>query len=304
MRVAVALLAAALANGATPPQTFRVGVEAVRVDVLVTDGNRPVAGLSASDFALRDRGVPQRIDSVVFEDVPLNVMLVLDTSDSVKGEVLATLKQAAAAVAQLLTPNDRSSLLTFAGHQTLRVPWTSDHSRVERALAKTEAGGATALHDASYSALTARESGTGRALILVFSDGDDTASWLPGHRVIEIARRTEVVAYAVGLGSGGPAIPGFHVDFISGLQDGLQSPPELVRIPFLEALAHETGGRYYANESSQRLRDRFIEIVTEFRSRYLLTYTPRDVEALGWHPIEVEVKGRRARVTARRGYVR
>jgi VWFA-related protein len=304
MRAAVALVAAALANGATPPQTFRVGVEAVRVDVLVTEGNRPVAGLSASDFALEDSGVPQRIDSVVFEDVPLNVMLVLDTSDSVKGDVLASLKQAAAAVAQLLTPNDRSSLLTFSGHQTLRVPWTSDHSRVERALATTEAGGGTALHDASYSALTARESGTGRALILVFSDGDDTASWLPGQRVIEVARRTEVVVYAVGLRSAGRANPGYHVDFISGLQDGRRIPPELARIPFLQALANETGGRHYANESSQRLRDRFIEIVTEFRSRYLLTYTPRGVDGFGWHPIEVEIKGRRARVTARRGYFR
>jgi hypothetical protein len=74
--------------------------------------------------------------------------------------------------------------------------------------------------------------------------------------------------------------------------------------PFLEALSEETGGRVLNALRSDRLRDTFVRIVSEFRSRYLLTYSPRGVDAGGWHPLEVRVKGRRVKVTARRGYLR
>ena len=79
---------AALLLAANPQRTFRVGVEGVRVDVLATDGGRPVAGLKASDFELRDSGVPQQIESVAVEDVPLRVLLALDVSGSVRNEPL------------------------------------------------------------------------------------------------------------------------------------------------------------------------------------------------------------------------
>ena len=74
--------------------------------------------------------------------------------------------------------------------------------------------------------------------------------------------------------------------------------------PFLSALAEETGGKYVDAEQSDRLRETFVRIVTEFRSRYLLTYTPQGVDAGGWHPIEVRLKSKKGKVTARRGYVR
>ena len=90
MKMASAALAIACGVAAYGQQTFRSGVDAVRVDVLVMDGNRPVAGLTASDFELRDSGVVQPIESVAIEDVPLNVMLALDTSESVDGTPLKT----------------------------------------------------------------------------------------------------------------------------------------------------------------------------------------------------------------------
>jgi hypothetical protein len=70
------------------------------------------------------------------------------------------------------------------------------------------------------------------------------------------------------------------------------------------ALADETGGNYLEAERSDRLREVFVRIMTEFRSRYLLTYTPTGVDAGGWHPIQVKVKNKRGSVTARRGYLR
>jgi hypothetical protein len=101
--------AAAVMLALHPGQTFRSGAEAVRVDVLVTDGNHPVGGLTAADFEVRDSGVRQRVDSVAFEDVPLNVMLALDTSDSVAGPPLLHLKTAAAAVLDLLDDQDHAT---------------------------------------------------------------------------------------------------------------------------------------------------------------------------------------------------
>ena len=97
---AAALAIGACARPVAPQQTFRVGVDAVRVDVLVTDGNRPVGGLTADDFELRDSGVRQRIEAVDLGGVPLSVMLALDTSVSVWGQPLQNLKEAASAVVE------------------------------------------------------------------------------------------------------------------------------------------------------------------------------------------------------------
>jgi hypothetical protein len=80
--------------------------------------------------------------------------------------------------------------------------------------------------------------------------------------------------------------------------------PQALAEPFLNALAGETGGSYLTVERSDRLRETFVQIVNEFRLRYLLSYTPTGVDAGGWHPIEVKLKGRRGRVTARRGYLK
>ena len=117
MKALIAAALAIVAAGPTQPR-FRSGVDAVRVDVLVTDGNRPVAGLTAEDFELRDNGVRQRIEAIDFGGVPLSVMFALDTSVSVWGQPLQHLKEAASAVVSLLTPNDRAAVLTFSGAST------------------------------------------------------------------------------------------------------------------------------------------------------------------------------------------
>ena len=303
MKVVLAALAMALglAHG---QQTFRSGAEAVAVDALVMDGRRPVGGLTASDFELRDRGVVQSIDSVAFEDVPLNVLLALDTSKSLEGPPLEELKLAAVAVVRLLRPDNRAALITFNDYVTLRAGWTGEIRQLETAIRQTEAAGNTALYDAAYSSLTLRHTRPGRTLALLFSDGDDTASWLPGDTVMEIARRNEVVVYAVEKPIGFWR-PGFRLDFHSGLQTGTPNVlRQALRERFLPALSLETGGQYLRATRPGSLRATFVRIIEESRTRYLLTYTPRGVDAGGWHPLEVKLKGRRGTVTARRGYLK
>lgn len=300
----VALVALALPASAFP-QRFRVYAEAVRVDVLVKDGNRPVAGLTAANFDLRDRGVPQRIDAVSFEDVPLSVMIALDTSDSLKGRALEDLRDAASAATRLLRAEDRAALLTFTHRLWLRTPWTHDHRQLHAALLQVEPSGGTSLHDVSYAALTLKDDQPGRPLVLLFSDGHDTASWLPGQFVIDAARRSDAVVYAVGLMTTSARAPAYRLDFRSGVQPDVPTVvASALAEPLLSALAEETGGTFLTTERSDRLRDTFVQIINEFRTRYLLTYTPRGVDAGGWHPIEVKLKGRKGTVTARRGYLK
>ena len=301
----VALVLSTIAGTHLLAQRFRVTTEAVRVDVLVKDGNRPVAGLSAADFDLRDRGVPQRIDAVSFEDVPLSVMIALDTSDSLEGRALDDLRDAAAAATQLLRPEDRSALLTFTHRLWLRTPWTHDHGSLHVALLHADASGATSLHDVAYAALTLNDDQPGRRLVLLLSDGQDTVSWLGGAAVIDAARRNDAVVYTVGLMKRSARVPGYRLDFRSGVQPPVPKVvPSALSEPFLAALAEETGGTFLTTDRSDRLRDTFLQIVNEFRTRYLLTYTPRGVDVGGWHPIEVKLKGRRGTVTARRGYLK
>ena len=114
MRGIVAAALATMALTTSTQQTFRVNVDAVRVDVLVMDGNRPVAGLSSDDFELRDSGVFQRLESVWYEEVPLSMLLALDASGSVRGHPLDDLKQAGTTAAGLLKPGDRGAVVTFA----------------------------------------------------------------------------------------------------------------------------------------------------------------------------------------------
>ena len=286
-------------------QRFKTSAEAVRVDVLVKVGNRPLGGLTAADFDLRDRGVPQHIYSVSFEDVPLSVMIALDASDSLKGQAIHDLRDAASAAAGLLRPDDRAALLTFTHRLSLHTPWTNDHAQIGAALVNVEPSGATSLHDVAYTALTLKDDQPGRALVLLFSDGHDTASWLPGVSVIEAAHRSEAVVYAVGLTSPYVRAPGYRLDFRSGPQPAPENmAPRVLAEPLLPALADQTGGKFLTTDRSDKLRETFVQIVNEFRTRYLLTYTPRGVDVGGWHPIDVRLKGRRGTITARRGYLK
>ncbi len=263
--------------GAPQTPTFRAGVEAVRVDVLVTEDNRTVPGLRAEDFEVRDNGVPQEVRVVDSARLPLNVVLALDASASVTGERLQHLKEAARAVVGGLSEKDRAALLTFSHTLRLESPLTSDFAGVRAGIERIAPAGSTALYDAAYTGLTLAESEVGRSLLIVFSDGLDTASFFRREAVAEAARNTEVVAYAAAVVA--PRRP-----------------------PFLKDFANETSGRLLEIESTRDLPATFLKILEEFRQRYVLMYSPKNTARGGWHRIEVRVRNRRVSVKARAGY--
>ncbi len=269
------LVGTASADAQTP--TFAARLDVVRVDALVTDRGRPVAGLGAADFEIVDNGVAQQVDLASFEELPLDVVLALDLSDSVSGERLDHLRQAGAAVLGGLKPDDRAGLLTFNHALTLRQDLTRDLPRLREALNDAVPRGRTSLADGTYAALLAGEAGAGRDLLIVFSDGLDTSSWLTPARVIEAARRSDVTVYAVSVRENGTS-------------------------EFLEDLAEATGGAVVEIESTKDLSRTFVGILEEFRQRYVLSYAPRGVASDGWHTLQVRVKGRRGTVRASTGY--
>jgi len=297
----VAVVTARLVPQGQPPR-FRSGIDLVTVDALVTDGTRAVTGLAAGDFELRDSGVVQTIDSVSVDTVPVSMLLALDTSNSVEGPTLEHLKDAASAAVSTLAKDDRAAVLTFAEAVTLRAPWGTPSTAMHEAIARATAGGSTSLYDAAYTALTLRDDRPGRRpLVVLFSDGGDTSSWLSARAVLERARRSDAVVYLVALRQ--PRLD-TRLEYRSGVElwSGAGGFPPAT--PPVVELATMTGGRTVIADRPDRLRDAFAAAVTQFRSRYLLTYRPQGVDATGWHPIEVRLKSRRGAVTARRGYSR
>lgn len=276
LTVALALPVAAIAAVAAQAPTFTSKVEAVRVDVLVTDKGQPIVNLGANDFELLDNGVPQQIDFVSYEQIPLNLVLALDMSDSVAGERLDNLRGAGTALLAGLKKDDQAGLVTFSNLVALGSGLTTDRAPVREALEDAGGAGNTALVDGVYAGITLGESDVGRALLIVFSDGLDTVSWLTSRAVLDIAKRSDVVAYAVSTG---------------------RAQPE-----FLRDLTAFTGGRLFEVEKTANLSAIFLDVLQEFRQRYLLSYTPRGVAKDGWHRLDVRVK-RRGTVKARPGYL-
>jgi VWFA-related protein len=290
----VAIVALACTLGvAIDAQRYTSKAVAVRVDVVVTDGNRLVTDLTASDFEVRDAGVVQDVKQVDVEQLPLNLVLTVDTSQSVEGPRLTSLLDAARGLVRALREPDRVALLSFSTRVRLLAPLTPSRVQITAALNRLSASGATSLRDAVFSALALRQDDPGRTLVLVFSDGNDTSSWLTTPKVMEAAKRTDAVVYAVGIRQ--------RVEVTAYTGSHLFRTVEQIG-EFLRKVTEETGGRVLFASTDADLRGTFARTLDEFRNRYVLSYTPTGVSANGWHTLGVKLKSKKGKVTARRGY--
>lgn len=266
------LVIAAPARSQQP--AFRSTVEAVEVDVAVTRGGKTVAGLTADNFVVTDNGVAQKVTAALLSAQPLRLTMVLDVSRSVSGSRLTSLIAAGRALVQALRPEDQASLITFSHRVTLAAPMTHDRSSLTNALTSLSADGATALRDAAYLGLSTASDERSRALMLLFSDGSDTASFLTGEAVVEAAKRSNAVVHTV----------------------------QFRRDPLLGELADVSGGRTWSADSDRQLEELFGRVLDEMRARYLLSYAPSGPQKPGWHQIKVSLKGARGDVIAKQGY--
>ena len=164
-RMTLAVLSAVVLAGAAlaaAQPTFSARVEGVRIDVLVTDGGRPVTGLGAADFEVRDNGVPQTIDLVSLGDVAVSVVMVLDLSASLVGSRLVMLQGAGVSLLEALGPQDQAALLSFNRAVVQRVPLTRDLAALRGALLATTADGDTSLIDAALAGMLVGDTEGGR----------------------------------------------------------------------------------------------------------------------------------------------
>jgi VWFA-related protein len=298
MTRAVVLAAAALVAGQLG--TFRSTTDVVLVEVLVTDRGRPVDGLSVNDFQLRDSGVRQSISLIAVDRVPIDLRLSLDVSSSLAGTQLETLKHAARAAIAALRPGDRGEILTFADTVTRRLAWTADRARLNAEVDQVSGDGWTSLIDATFTSLALPTDATRRTLVLVFTDGRDTASWLSAADVVRSAAQSTATLYGV------TSAPVAVIDreATDRLRTRLLNSAPAYSPAFLQVVAAETGGETMYTTTPADLRTAFVQVMSRFNQRYLLSYTPAGVASGGWHPIEVRVGDPALTVTARRGYVR
>jgi VWFA-related protein len=262
--------------------TFKAGVDLVRIDASVMDGRQPVAGLTKEHFAITDNGVAQAVEAVSLDTVPLSLMLVLDTSESLFGAPLDALILAARSLVNSLKPDEAATLVTFADQARLTVPTTRDRRRMLAALTGLKANGATSIYDAVVLALLHRPIDTSdpRSVMVLFSDGRDTTSWLGSRDSREAVRRSGMLVHVVELRA-------------ATLAGGTS---------FARELALAGGGRAWSATSAGALKELFGEVLNELRARYLISYYATGVSREGWHDVKVRLKGARGEVTARPGY--
>ncbi len=221
--------------------------------------------------------MPQEVDLALVDEAPINAILALDLSESVAGDRLDQLRQANREFVNALKPDDRAALLGFSHAVRLRALLGTDRRPLLGALEAPGGSGGTALYDASYAGLGLGDGNQGRTMLIVFTDGLDTASWLTADAVHDTAQRAGTVAYGVSV-----AAP---------------------RTKFIKDLAAETGGSVIQVESTKNLGAVFVRILSDFRQRYLISYSPKGVATEGYHRLEVRIKGRGGvTVKARPGY--
>jgi VWFA-related protein len=282
----------AFAQAPPGPPEFRAEVSAVYVDAFVTRGGRPLAGLRATDFELRDNGVPQKLELLSAATRPLSAVMVFDTSSSMEGDRLEALCAAGEAFLDGLRPEDQAALVAFNEDVLWLAEATPDKAAVRRALSRLRAGGTTAVFDALYAGIVL-SAGELRPLIVLFTDGDDNRSWLGPADLRLVAERSNALVHVVAWQrpAAGPE-PRLLPPVLS------ESPQERT----LREIAEAAGGRYWCAGSPRQLRQAFGAIADAMGHRYVLRYELSGVASRGWHRIEARLRGVRGDVHTRRGY--
>jgi len=258
---------------------LRVNVKLVNVFTNVTDATGAiVGGLSKEDFSVTEDDRPERI--AVFErqsELPLNLVLAIDTSGSVHKDLPLEQEASRKFVHALLRGQDQISLLEFSTEVRQVVGFTNQVSKMDHGLASLRGGPATALYDAIYLASQNLAKLTvagkpGRKVLLLVTDGGDTANTVTYAQALEQALRGEVMVYSI-------------IDVPIEASAGRDTGGEHALI----TLAEQTGGKYFY-ASAGGLDKAFAQVSEDLRTQYLLGYYPaKQPPGLNFHRIRVTV---------------
>jgi len=272
------------------PFTLAVDVDIVSVTAVVYDkAGHFVGGLGPQNVTLLEDGVPQEVTYFREakggeERIPLSVVLVLDTSGSMK-ENLGFLQEAATTFVEKLEDVDSALVVSFNETVKGSVEFTGDVDRLESFVNGLQAWGGTSLYDAIRYALDRIKNEAGRKALIVFTDGDDTTSSTREQDVVDYVRSVEATVYAIGFRPGrGTAIGG-------GPNRG-----------FLKRVSSETGGDFFFPDRVGDLIKVFAGISEELHNHYLLAYTPKRSPDGTFRAIELKLDRKDAEVRLRKGY--
>jgi VWFA-related protein len=295
-RLPLLIIAAAALRGQQDPLVFRAGAALVRVDAQVLEGGRPLAGLTAADFVVRDEGVPQFLVDFGRESVPLRLLLVLDNSGSMRRLAVEMAATAGRAIAHL-GPEDEVGLLVFARRSKLLLEFTRDDSGPARMLRQAPLedglGSGSEINAALLDAARVVAGGAApsmRRAVLILTDNGGLSYQVSNASVVEALSGAGAVLNAIVSASARPPEPSQNPDFI---------PHDV----FL--LARETGGEVLR---ADRASERFLEMLERIRARYAFSYKAPAAAPGSFRRIRVELapEARRrypqAEVRARAGY--
>ena len=280
---------------------FRSATNLVPLTVTVTDRNNQfVKGLTVADFAVFEDGVQQQVEFFEASTVPLDLIILLDSSSSMSDK-MDIVHEAAVGFVKTLREIDRGAVVTFADGVDVVQKLTPDHAALEQAVRRTTARGATSLHNALYIALkefgrgASQQSDIRRQAIAVLSDGEDTSSLVSFDDVLALARKSGVCIYPISLQS---------------RQASARTAATGQRRYFSESeysmrmLAQETGAQAFFPLQVFELKGIYGSIAQELSSQYSLAYMPVNSRADGrFRRIVVRVATRpELRLRTRTGY--
>jgi Ca-activated chloride channel family protein len=269
-----------------PANAETVDVDFVELYTTVVDAEgRPVTDLPEANFQVFEDGRRQKLQRFApVDDLPLTLGVVIDTSGSMLDSLGEARLAAGGFLRALIGPGDRAFAVRFAGRPELVAARTPDGDAVARALEGLSAEGSTALHDAVVHALYYFRGTRGQRALVLLSDGDDTSSLIPYEQAIDIAKRSGVAIYSIGL---------------------KLSRADIEARRKLTAMARETGGQVFFVGSAVELEGVYAAIEKELRSQYLLGYVSDAKGAEGFRGVEVKLTGANGlKARTARGYYR
>jgi len=280
-------LALVVAASVSVGAQFRSGTQVVSLFTTVFDAEtRLVPDLTQDDFEVFDNDKPQPLVVFRSENLPITAVVMLDTSGSMTGTI-DLLKAAAEQFVIRLLPDDKAAVGAFNDKIELNAGFTNNRDKLVSQVKDLDYGNGTRLFDAIGESLDALHGVEGRRVILVFTDGDDTASRMGRGTVLDRARADEVMIYAIGLQS----------EYFDGARMVRSKPDSGLR-----KLADETGGGYFELKKTADLGPTFSRVAQELHSQYVLGFEPKQLDGKV-HKLAVKMKQVGMTARARKSYV-
>jgi Ca-activated chloride channel family protein len=245
-----------------------------------------VPDLQQSDFSIADNAKPTDVSLFSNESQPFTAVVMLDTSASMTAN-LKLLNQAAEQFLLRLLPVDKAQVGAFNDKIQLSGTFTNNRDELIGELNELFFGNPTRLNDGIAAGLDALQGVDGRRVVLVFTDGEDTASRASFKNVLERARDEEVMVYAIGLES----------EYFNGMRIVRSRPSRDLR-----KISDETGGGYFELTRTADLAPTFSRVAQELRSQYLLGFAPASLDGKV-HKLDVKVNRAGMTVRARKSYL-